>query len=193
MRLTLDETSLASLDALCGIDALCLFVAEDERPLRGLAGYADWRLGGALSNILRSRHFIGAPGDCLLFPVGHGVRVQRAFCFGLGPRQAFQPEQSLGALLQSAMAVLGKAGCRSFAMELPCVTDDGVERAGALFVEAGLGSFAGDELILLDRDPRSMSRALQKSAPALERLRVALDDRVGQSIVDLKKGASRGR
>ena len=44
-------------------EALCLFVAADERPLTGLAGLADWRLCGRLSRMLRSGIVTGAGGE----------------------------------------------------------------------------------------------------------------------------------
>ena len=35
MKVTAHDIAMETLDALEGIDALCLFVGEDERPLRG--------------------------------------------------------------------------------------------------------------------------------------------------------------
>lgn len=193
MRLSLDEMGLPALDALHGIDALCLFIPEDERPLQGLAGFADWRLCGALSNILRSEHFVGVLGDPLLFPIFRGLSVRRSFCFGLGPKPSFQPDRMLGPLLQQAMAVLGKAGCRSFALEVPGMTDENTERLLDVFIEQGIAAFAGDEIVLIGEELKPMSRALQKSADRLRGLEVQLDDRAAQSIVGLKKNALRSR
>lgn len=193
MRLSLDETGLAALDALRGIDALCLFIPEDERPLQGLAGFADWRLCGSLSNILRSERFVGALGDRLLFPIFRGLSTQRAFCFGLGPRPSFHPETMLGPLVQKAMAVLDKAGCRSLALEIPGLTDENTERLIDAFVQQALPAFTGDEIVLIGDELKPISRALQKSADQLRGLQVQLDDRAALSIIGLKKSAIRAR
>ena len=61
-------SGLDALDALTGVEALCCFVTEDERPLGGASGFLDWRLCGELSKILASGYFVGAPGDKLLLP-----------------------------------------------------------------------------------------------------------------------------
>jgi hypothetical protein len=46
--------SLQSLDRL-SVDVLVLGPFENERPLRGAAGYCDWRLNGRLSRMLKRR------------------------------------------------------------------------------------------------------------------------------------------
>ena len=188
MRLSLDETGLVALDALRGIDALCLFISEDERPLRGMAGFVDWRLLGSLSNILRSEHFVGARGDQALVPILRGLAVQRAFCFGLGPKASFHPANALGDLMRTASNVLDKAGCRSVALELPGLTEDNCERLIDLFIEHGLISFSGEAIVLLGAESRNMARALQKASDRLRRLQVQFDDRAAQSIIGLKRG-----
>ena len=70
------------------MDALCLFVGEDDRPLPGSAGYVDWRLCGALSRVLQSGFFVGARGDSLLLPTDGRFPVPRIFVIGLGRRKA---------------------------------------------------------------------------------------------------------
>ena len=55
-------SGLDSLDALTGIEAVCCFVVEDERPLSGAPGFLDWRLCGSLSRILHEGRFVGAAG-----------------------------------------------------------------------------------------------------------------------------------
>ena len=65
-------------------EALCLFVAADERPLTGLAGLADWRLCGRLSRMLRSGIVTGAGGEALLTPPGSRLSFKKLFVFGLG-------------------------------------------------------------------------------------------------------------
>ena len=189
MRLTLNDMSLASIDAISGVDALCLFIGEDERPLKGLAGYADWRMCGALSGILRSGYFAGAPGDCLLYPVVHGVSAQCVFFFGMGSRREFRQE-SIGEALRTAVEVLQKAGCASLALEIPGVTEANAGEVASVFIEDCISRFSGSEVILLDAEASALSQALQQSSDALKRLQVTLDDH-SRALVRLKKSAAR--
>ena len=69
------ELGLPALDVL-DVDALAVFVGP-ERPLQGLAGFADWRLCGALSRAIRGGLFDAAPDDALLLPSGGRMRPGR--------------------------------------------------------------------------------------------------------------------
>ncbi|MBS1152817.1 MAG: Cytosol aminopeptidase [Myxococcaceae bacterium] len=115
---TAQEPSLEALDSLLGCDALCLFVAEDDRPLSGAAGFVDWRLGGGLSRVLEQGFFIGEVDDRLLFPTGGSLPVPRIFAVGVG-REASLDAARLGNLLEGAAAMLKKAGVGSVALALP--------------------------------------------------------------------------
>jgi len=59
---------------------------SDERPLRGAAARADWRLCGAISRLLLAGDLAGEEGEAALFPSGGGVRAPRVMALGLGPR-----------------------------------------------------------------------------------------------------------
>jgi leucyl aminopeptidase len=126
------DISLESLDALGGFESLCLFVAEDERPLRGAAGYVDWRMCGALSRVLRENFFTGGEQDSLLLPTGGRFPASRIFVLGLG-RSSKLDADALGRALGRAAETLTRARAESVAVELPgeSTLDDGV-RAGAL-------------------------------------------------------------
>lgn len=112
------EPSLEALDALLGCDALCLFVAEDDRPLSGAAGFVDWRLGGGLSRVLEEGFFVGALDDRLLVPTSGSLPVPRIFAVGIG-READLDAARLGKVLEGAAAMLKKAGVGSVALSLP--------------------------------------------------------------------------
>lgn len=186
MQLTLDETSLSSLDALGGIDALCAFVGQEDRPLKGLAGYADWRMCGYFSSILRRNVFSGSHLDCLLYPVSFGLKVKRTFLFGMGGLTTVTPE-TLRPLLQYAMDVLRKADCQSCAMEIPGITEATAAQLFPVFVDVCLKGFHGGEMILLANDVSVLSRALQKSGKALRDIdNLCIDDRT-QAVNRLKK------
>jgi hypothetical protein len=112
------EPSLEALDGLIGCDALCLFVAEDDRPLSGAAGFVDWRLGGGLSRVLQQGFFIGAVDDRLLVPTSGTLPVPRIFAVGVGLEAGLDAAR-LGTLLEGAAAMLKKAGVGSVALALP--------------------------------------------------------------------------
>jgi leucyl aminopeptidase len=118
VSVTIYDMGLEGLDALAGVDALCLFVAEDDRPLPGTAGFVDWRLSGALSRVLKQRFFTGARQDWLLLPSDGRLPITRIFVVGLGLRKELDAD-TLGRAMANAAQVLGKAQVESVAMEIP--------------------------------------------------------------------------
>ena len=58
----------ASLNTIDHLDAdtLVIGVCEDIRPLKGAAGFVDWRMCGEISNLIRNQSFTGQPGEILL-------------------------------------------------------------------------------------------------------------------------------
>jgi hypothetical protein len=63
----------------------------NERPLQGLLGLLDWRLGGELSNFIRRGTFSGVAGESVYFPF---TRVQRGFhLFVVGAGVSASPGQ----------------------------------------------------------------------------------------------------
>jgi len=118
VSVTTYDIVLEGLDALAGVDALCLFVAEDDRPLPGTAGYVDWRLCGALSRVLKQGFFTGVKSDWLLLPSDGRIPIPRIFAVGLGARKDLDAG-ALGAALANAAQVLDKAKVESVALELP--------------------------------------------------------------------------
>lgn len=118
MNVSTYEIGLEGLDALAGVDALCLFVAEDDRPLPGTAGYVDWRLCGALSRVLKQGFFTGVKSDWLLLPSDGRIPIPRIFAVGMGARKNLDAS-ALGAALANAAQVLDKAKVESVALELP--------------------------------------------------------------------------
>jgi hypothetical protein len=117
--LTLHPLSLETLDTLSGVDTLCLFVAEDERPLSGVSGLSDWRLCGQLSRLLVDGFFTGAADDSVLLPTNRRIGPGRIVVFGLGRRERLSDGPALGARLAAAAAVLDRAGAVSVALEVP--------------------------------------------------------------------------
>ncbi len=130
MSVTTYDIGFEGLDALAGVDALCLFVAEDDRPLPGTAGYVDWRLCGALSRVLKKGFFTGVKDDWLLLPSDGRLPFPRVFAVGLGRREGPGRGQALGQALASAAQVLTKAKVESVALELPSGGQAGRGRPG---------------------------------------------------------------
>jgi Cytosol aminopeptidase family, N-terminal domain len=131
--LTWHELSLETLDGLEGVDTLCLFVAEDERPLSGVSGLCDWRLCGRLSRHLVDGIFTGAADDSVLLTSNGRIGPGRIVVFGLGRRERLSDGPALGARLAAAAAVLDRAGALSVALEVPGAGRlDDAERARAL-------------------------------------------------------------
>jgi hypothetical protein len=152
---------MEALDALEGIDALCLFVGEDERPLRGTAGYVDWRMCGALSRVLQDGFFTGAQNDSLLLPTSGRFPVWRIFVIGMGRRHSLTPD-SLGRALGKAAETLKRAQVESVALEVPGdgVLDDNL-RARALtsmflpaFSHSRIAVLGGETIARLLPQPR---------------------------------------
>lgn len=156
MNLTTHDVALESLDALADIDAICLFVAEDERPLRGASGYVDWRLCGALSRVLQQGFFVGAPDDWLLVPSKLRLPAPRIFVGGIGQTKKLTAA-ALGSTLQAAAKTLGKARSKGVALELPGagVLDD--QARVAALTSAFLPGFTGHLALLAEK---SLTRLL---------------------------------
>ena len=142
------EAGLDSLDALKGIESLCCFVAEDERPLSGAAGFVDWRLCGELSRILKSGFFVGAPGDKLLLPTNAQLSAAKIFAVGLGKSGAVTA-LGLEHALTGAASMLTKAGVGSVALAFPSLPkalaaqrDELVERSFAPHFQGAVAVFS---------------------------------------------------
>ena len=150
------EPSLESLDGLGACDALCLFLAEDDRPLSGAAGYIDWRMNGGLSRVLMQGFFVGAADDTLLIPTSAGLSVSRLFAVGVG-KEASLDAGRLGKVLEGAAAMLKKAGVASVALALPrgAALSDEV-RVEALKKHFLPGFAAGAVTVLAERGVRAL-------------------------------------
>ncbi len=148
------EPSLEALDGLT-CDALCLFVAEDDRPLSGAAGFVDWRLGGGLSRVLQAGFFVGVVDDKLLFPTSGSLAVPKVFAIGIG-KEASLDAPTLGRVLEGAAATLKKAGVASVALALPKGPLDDEARVEALKRHFLPGFGNGPVTVLAERGVRAL-------------------------------------
>lgn len=74
-------------------DCLVLPVFSDDRPLRGAAGLADWRLCGRLSRLIKADRATGAAGETMMLPPGRRLRWKRVMWFGLGDAKGYSDER----------------------------------------------------------------------------------------------------
>ncbi|MCL2178744.1 MAG: peptidase M17 [Proteobacteria bacterium] len=110
--------SLQALDSLNGIDSLCLWVRTDERPMRGLANFVDWRMYGYLSRLLQEAYFRGEAEESLLLAAGESLPCKRIFVLGLGEAREWQPEV-IERHMEKTQRKLRLAGVSSLAMATP--------------------------------------------------------------------------
>ena len=61
----------------------------DERPLRGGAARADWRLCGGLSRRIENGDLSGESGEAMLIGCGRALRAPRLMLLGLGDRESY--------------------------------------------------------------------------------------------------------
>lgn len=99
-------------------EALALTFFADERPLRGAAGLADWRLCGRLSRLLRAERLGGAEGEALMLPPGRRLPFPRLLLLGLGPSERFD-ERAYRDHVRRVRDVLDRARLRRYALQPP--------------------------------------------------------------------------
>jgi hypothetical protein len=152
LKIEVAELGLQAIDGL-DVDALAVFVGP-ERPLQGFAGFADWRLCGAISRAIRNGLFSGDEDEALLLPSGGRIAPPRVFCFGL-PRVPLAPERFLHAA-RSACEALARAGSDAFAAAMPPIADGSGGIAAKLWLEASLARPVRRQVLLGE------ARALQR-------------------------------
>ena len=110
----------------------------DERPLRGGAARADWRLCGGISQRIIDGDLSGESGEALLIGCGRALRAPRLLLLGLGARADFD---SLRASDETAAAISRcvALGCPQIVLSPLGIAPDDVPRHVPALV-AGLQS-----------------------------------------------------
>jgi hypothetical protein len=155
------ELGLSALDGL-DVDALAVFVGP-ERPLQGFAGYADWRLCGAISRAIRTGLYGAGVGEALLLPSGGRVAPARVFCFGLS-EATLSPEAFLHAS-RTLCEALARAGSEAFASSMPALAGGDPSLAARLWLEASLVRPVRRQILL--GEARVLQRDLAAARAAL--------------------------
>jgi hypothetical protein len=161
LKIEVAELGLAAIDGL-DVDALAVFVGP-ERPLQGFAGFADWRLCGAISRVIRNGLFEGRDAEALLLPSGGRMAPGRVFCFGLSA-VPLAPEAFLAAA-RAACEALARAGSEAFAASMPPIAGGDAALAARLWLEASLGRPARRQVLL--GEARALQRDLTAARNAL--------------------------
>lgn len=99
-------------------DCLVLPVFKDDRPLRGAAGLADWRMCGRLSKLVKGGKASAEQGESMLLPPGRRLRFAKILWFGCGDAKGYSDER-FKTDLAWILSVIGKAGVTDFAIQAP--------------------------------------------------------------------------
>ncbi len=108
---------LAALDG-SGADVIACGLFEDERPMRGLAAVADFRLAGRLSAYLRRGELTGVMGEAFLFPPRPRLSAEKLVVFGWGPSTGLDEAACERAIRRIVIALVG-LGAKRTVLELP--------------------------------------------------------------------------
>lgn len=109
-----DTESLARIGAEVAVTGFF----RDQRPLRGGAGLADWRLCGFVSRLLAESRAEGEIGDAVLTTTHGRLRAPRLLLIGLGSRQRYGADAHRAAM-ERAVLRLVDLGANSAAVDLP--------------------------------------------------------------------------
>jgi len=160
-------------------DVLVAPFFADERPLRGPAAWADWRLCGLLDEALAAGRLPSALGEATLAPSGGRLAARRVLMIGLGARAALGFAELRAAATRAAerLAEL-RAGDVAFAVPGQALTGIVPELAAELVVEAFAEALA--------RTPRALRLRLVlgegDAGPALHALRALPVDGIGGAV-----------
>ena len=132
-------------------DCLVLSVFKDERPLRGAAGLADWRLCGRLSRLIKSSKVAADARETLMLPAGRRLAFSKILWFGLGESKGYTDDRFRRDLAW-IIDVVGKANITDWAFQLPGRASGliGARRAIEIMLDE---ETIGDKPITLIEDP----------------------------------------
>ncbi len=113
----------------------------DERPLRGGAARADWRLCGGLSKRIESGDLSGESGEAFLIGCGRALRSPRLLVVGLGNRRDFDLVR-LSDETCAAISRCDRLRCSEIALSPLGIAPDDVPRHAAALVAGIREAFA---------------------------------------------------
>jgi hypothetical protein len=108
--------SLKTIDHL-DADTLVIGVCEEIRPLKGAAGFVDWRMCGEISNLIRNQSFTGQPGEVLLLSGRGRLSPVRLVLLGWGRSSNLDAE--INPRCEQLIQTINKAASQKVAVILP--------------------------------------------------------------------------
>jgi hypothetical protein len=134
---------------------------SDERPMRGFAGLLDWRMGGRLSALLKSKFMRGDFGETLLVPGKPHLSFDKVLVFGL--RES---------VLRIARALEGMR-VRRAVVELPGRAAGAIEPEDAITLALDcLGTSSEHDAWWLVEDAVSQRRVVERATEERRRVRM---------------------
>lgn len=145
MKIHLLKPDLHQIDQVHA-DTVAIGLFEEDRPPRGLAGLADWRLCGRVSRLIASGSVTGRFREAVLFPAYARLPANRICVLGLGRRSEFTAARAREASWVLAES-LRKLRATSFIVSLPGSPMTAVPPRARmdLFLEELLRVFGPDE------------------------------------------------
>lgn len=140
---------------------------RDQRPLRGGAGLADWRLCGWLSRLLLARRASGELGEAVLATTHGRLRAPRLLLVGLGPRARFGADVHRSAV-EAVLRRLLDLAAGSAALDLPPPNGEPAEDVLAAGIVEGACA-------VLDVRPARLLLRVVAGPGAASRMRAALE------------------
>ncbi len=150
-------------------------IFSNDRPLRGSAGWADWRLCGQISALIEAGKVTGIAGEALLVPVRGGMRVSRVLALGCGERAKWDAAGQRD-FAAAAVSRVRDLGARSLALPFAVAGLSAPElsrRARALVAGAGgaLSEKSAEihlRLIVPRAEVERVDRALRRARPRVQ-------------------------
>jgi hypothetical protein len=172
MELKFLPPELRRLDE-ANVELCACTIWSDVRPVRGLAGLLDWRLGGRLSALLASGFATGEADEALLVPGKPSAPFEKILVLGLGARSSFGDGAFRKAVLRIASALEGMR-VRRAVVELPGRGEDAIdpEQAITLTLEC-VGASPEHDAWWLVEDAVAQKRVEQRAADERRRVRTA--------------------
>ena len=160
------EIQTARLDQVVADVLVTPFFACD-RPLRGPAARADWRLCGRLAGHLERGELTGEQGEAALLPTGGRMRAPLLLAVGLGPRSDFGEETLRDVARSATERLLGlRSGIAGIALPGEAASRLDTQRAADLVLEGVTGA--------LSEHPRALRLRLVVTPDEAGRTRAAL-------------------
>lgn len=172
MELRFVTPELARLDEIDS-EVLACTVWSDTRPVHGLAGLCDFRLGGRVSDLLRGGHILGDLGEIVLLPGKPRLSFDKLLMFGAGPRATFG-EETFQRLVVQMLSTMEGLAARVSVVELPGRHDGliAADRAADILLAYAGGRPAHDVWTLVE-DADGKQRVVQHMIEERRRVRRA--------------------